>query len=240
VTVDPLGLSSDVDRASDRLYQTAEALDDAAIAGPSGLPGWTRGHVLTHIARNADSLVNLLTWARTGVETPQYPSMADRDAAIAAGAGRPAADHLADLRAAGARFAAAVDAMTPAAWSVRIRYASGAETRAAHVVWSRLREVEVHHVDVNSGYGPGDWSDAFTLRLLHEVAGHFADTGPAMRLAATDLDFTASTGGSSASAGGVAVRGPARLLAAWLTGRAAGDGLTTDPPGSRPSVPAWR
>ncbi len=33
---------------------------------PSLLPGWTRGHVLTHIARNADSFVRVLEAARSG------------------------------------------------------------------------------------------------------------------------------------------------------------------------------
>ena len=36
-----------------------------AFRAPSALPGWTRAHVLTHLARNADAMVNLLTWART-------------------------------------------------------------------------------------------------------------------------------------------------------------------------------
>jgi maleylpyruvate isomerase len=247
VTVDPLGLSAEVDRANDRLYETVEGLDDAAIAGASLLPGWTRGHVLIHAARNADSLVNLLTWARTGVETPQYPSPAQRDADIAAGAGRPAAEQLADLRAAGDRFAAAATALPPAAWSAMIRYGSGIAAPAAHVVWARLREVEVHHVDLDAGYGPADWSDAFTLRLLHEVAGNFAATGPPLRLAATDLDFAASTGASPGPAAGagtasdvISVRGPARVLAAWLIGRSAGDGLTTDPADPLPPVPRWK
>ena len=44
------------------------------FAGPSLLPGWTRAHVLAHVAGNADALVNLLTWARTGEETPMYAS----------------------------------------------------------------------------------------------------------------------------------------------------------------------
>ena len=48
-----------------RVEQAAAALDPAQVAGPSRLSGWTRGHVLSHLARNADALVNLLTWART-------------------------------------------------------------------------------------------------------------------------------------------------------------------------------
>ncbi|MEV0474381.1 maleylpyruvate isomerase N-terminal domain-containing protein, partial [Streptomyces prunicolor] len=31
---------------------------NASVAEPSRLPGWSRGHVLAHLARNADALVN--------------------------------------------------------------------------------------------------------------------------------------------------------------------------------------
>ena len=74
MTVDPLVLMTDVEQATEALLRTADGLDDRAVAGPSLLPGWTRGHVLTHVARNADAMTNLLTWARTGVETPAYAS----------------------------------------------------------------------------------------------------------------------------------------------------------------------
>src|SRR5215467_3321073 len=93
--------------ATGRLLATATALSDARAREPSRLPGWTRGHVLTHIARNADGMVNLLTWARTGTQTPMYASAESRAADIEAGAGRPAADLSADLRSSAVAFAAA-------------------------------------------------------------------------------------------------------------------------------------
>ena len=72
---DPAALRGALDEmavSTDRLLATVDGLDDAALRQPSRLPGWTRAHVLTHIARNADGLVNLVTWARTGEETPMY------------------------------------------------------------------------------------------------------------------------------------------------------------------------
>jgi maleylpyruvate isomerase len=84
--------------AADRVLVTATALSDAQAREPSLLPGWSRGHVLTHIARNADGLRNLLIWARTGAETPMYASAESRSADIEAGAGRPAAELAADVR----------------------------------------------------------------------------------------------------------------------------------------------
>src|SRR6185437_8551533 len=94
---DPAPDSAEIEAATSRLLDTARTLSDADVLAPSGLPGWSRGHVLSHIARNADSLVNLLSWAATGVEIPQYPSREVRDADIEAGASRPIAEHLRDL-----------------------------------------------------------------------------------------------------------------------------------------------
>src|ERR1044071_5429214 len=99
MTMDPLVLLTDVDRATDDLLRTVADLDPAAVAKPSLLPGWTAGHVLTHVARNADALTNLLTWARTGVETPPYPSPEAREAGIQDGARRPLRDQIEDIRA---------------------------------------------------------------------------------------------------------------------------------------------
>ena len=68
-----------------------DRMGDEAFAAPSALPGWSRAHVLSHVARNADAMMNLLYWARTGEETPAYVSREARDADIAAGARRPPA-----------------------------------------------------------------------------------------------------------------------------------------------------
>src|SRR5688572_18903427 len=157
---------TDVDEATERLIRTAEGLDDSAVATPSLLPGWTVGHVLTHVARNADAYTNLLTWARTGVETPAYASTEARNAAIEEGSGRPLREQIEDIRAAHERFADAGAAMPAAAWTFHLDFLGQS---AAAVPWARLREVEVHHVDLGAGYTHGDWSDAFALRLLREI-----------------------------------------------------------------------
>lgn len=79
-----------VAEATGHLLRTVAALDPAAVTGPSALPGWTRGHILAHLARNADSLLNLLEAARTGTDIPQYATLEARDQGIEDGApGRP-------------------------------------------------------------------------------------------------------------------------------------------------------
>jgi maleylpyruvate isomerase len=238
VAADPLDLIDEVHRATDRLLSTVGTLDDDAVAGPSGLPGWTRGHVLTHLARNADGLVNLLTWARTGVETPQYPSLEHRAADIEAGAPRPRHEQLADLQAASARFAAAADDMPPQAWTATVTWRSGHTNSAVNVVWARLSEVEIHHVDLDAGYRPADWPLSFVLRSLRQTVERFgrdADRPPVV-IRAPEVGHDLAV---SPDPGAAVVTGPAYAALAWLLGRSTGTGLTIDPPGPLPPVPSF-
>ncbi|HEY1488161.1 MAG TPA: maleylpyruvate isomerase family mycothiol-dependent enzyme [Micromonosporaceae bacterium] len=246
MTVDPLALRDDLRRADDRLLATVAALTPESLAAPSLLPDWSRSHVLSHLARNADSLNNLLTWARTGVETPAYPSPAARAAGIEAGAGRPLGAQLDDLRDTSARFLAAVDTMPTEAWAFTYRpqHSRPQPGSAAYVVWRRLREVEVHHVDLGLAYGTKDWPAAFTARLLRElVIDRPRSTGddPVVGIVATD--GTSWQNGSSGQIGAgepaVTVSGPAYELAGWLAGRTSGSSLTVSPHGPLPTLSAW-
>ncbi|AGL15644.1 mycothiol-dependent maleylpyruvate isomerase [Actinoplanes sp. N902-109] len=230
--MDPLVLMTDVDQATDRLLSTAEGLSPDA---PSRLPGWTVGHVLTHVARNADAYTNLLTWARTGVETPAYATPTQRAEDIEAGRTRPLADQLADLRAAHERFADAAAAMSAEAWTFLL---APIGSSAAFVPWARLREVEVHHVDLGAGYTPEDWSDAFALRLLREIVNTAPAGAPALVLRPHGLDQAINLGDTTGST--PVIGGPTRSIAAWLAGRADGTDLTVAPDGELPVLPDWK
>lgn len=235
MTVDPLALSDDLDRATSRMLDTVAGLTDDRLAEPSVLPGWTRGHVVSHLARNADSLVNLLNWARTGVETPQYPSAEARDAGIEAGAGRPVAEQLPDLKEACDTFARTAAEMPAEAWSVEL----GQAGPAARVIWRRLREVEVHHADLAAGYGWHDMPEAFLRRLLNELVSvrpRDDGSGPVVAVRATELGHTLRLGEGEPS---VTVSGAASDVAAWLAGRGAGTGLTVEPEGDLPTISGW-
>src|SRR5205814_9509962 len=149
VSTDPLVLLAEVDRATARLLATAATLDGDPTA-PSLLPGWSRGHVLTHVARNADGLANLLTWAHTGVVTPQYANREQRDAEINAGARRDWDALIADIRESAERFARIAEQLSPAEWAVHLDTAPGQRTEVALIPWRRLREVEVLPVDLDA------------------------------------------------------------------------------------------
>lgn len=216
-----------VSAATEAFVATAESLDDDALRSPSLCPGWTRGHVLAHVARNADALANLLNWANTGVETPMYPSAEARNADIEAGAKRSVIELAEDLKGTAAGFAKAVSAMPEQGWERLVRTGpggAGSAVPARRVMWLRLREVEIHHVDLDAGYGPSDWPASFVDRALREslrACGRKDGVPP----------FTAVANGIRervGAPGGVTVKGTAVGMLAWLTGRSSGADLTVD------------
>ena len=233
----------ELDAGVERIARTLEGLADDALRGASALPGWSRGHVATHIARNAGSLWNLLEGARTGTEIPQYPSLERRNADVAAGAGRGRDELVADVRATQARFSEQARSLPESAWNAPVRAMMGWPHPAWYTVFRRWNEVEAHHVDLAAGYGPADWpepyvrwSAAATLAdmaalpkdALGEVAG--------LRITATDSGETAELGWTP---GGPEASGSARALLGWLSGRSDGAGVHLRPDGPLPVPPPW-
>jgi maleylpyruvate isomerase len=160
-------------------------LSGAQARRPSLLPGWTVGHVLTHLARNADSTVRRLEAASVGEVVDQYRGGYEgRSAEIEDGARRPAEELVADVRSSSARVQAAFDRYPDDAWGRPTRSVSGEVSPAAAMVLSRWREVELHHVDLGIGYRPSDWPAESVEAFLPEVlAGLRSRTDPALLLA---------------------------------------------------------
>ena len=139
--------------AQGALDERLAGLSDDDARRPSQLPGWTVGHVLTHIARNADSVVWRLAGAARGELRDQYPGgLEQRRTEIEAGATRPAADLVADVRNSSAAVAGAIDELPAAAWDAPSRTSRGVVEPSRDAVLSRWREVVVHHGDL--GLGP--------------------------------------------------------------------------------------
>jgi maleylpyruvate isomerase len=213
-------------------------LDDAAIAGPSRLPGWTRGHIVTHLARNADALRNLLDWGRTGVEHPMYPSRETRAADIEAGSGRPAAEQRADLAAAAARLADELDAYPPERWDVLVRGGTtGRIMPVSEVPWLRVREVWLHAVDLDVGVPLSAMPEGVAERLGAENLASYAARDDAPAVVVTLLPGGDRTRLGAESIAAVEVRGTARELVGWLTGRSH-DAVATDGTPA-PELPPW-
>ncbi|MQA12559.1 MAG: maleylpyruvate isomerase family mycothiol-dependent enzyme [Pseudonocardiaceae bacterium] len=222
-------------RAGEKKLDAAlDALPETAVHQPSALPDWTRGHVLSHLARNADALINLLTWARTGQRSPMYASPEQRNADIDAGAPRELAEQRTDVRASAERFLLAADELTEQQWLVTVQSAQGREIPAADIPWLRAREVWIHLVDLDAGIGADAWPDDFALALVHDVAGWMSGKLEAGTVLEPAGHPAVRLGPDSAEPAGT-VSGTANDLAAWLTGRSDGARLH----GSLPTLPRW-
>ncbi|MEU9414999.1 maleylpyruvate isomerase family mycothiol-dependent enzyme [Streptomyces sp. NPDC048272] len=220
------------------LLRTVEVLTTEQIRAASLLPDWTRAHVLVHLARGADSRLRLLTTARGGTDLPQYPDEATRAGEIRQGVLRDTESIRVDLRTSLGELLSAIAEHPAEAWDVPVRWLGGGLRPVRGVLWSLLRELEVHHVDLATSYVPADWLAAFVTReLRNTVSGLKGDPAmPPVRISADEEASQRDAGGGP----GPLVSGPAADILAWLTGRSQGTALTVDPPGALPRVPAWR
>ncbi|MFD0275687.1 maleylpyruvate isomerase family mycothiol-dependent enzyme [Kitasatospora sp. NPDC127111] len=194
--------------------------------------GWTRAHVVTHVALSADAYRRLLAVARTGAE-PTPRSDAGLARAVAAGAARPAAELTADLHDSLAGLLADARSMPAEAWNATVTPLAD----RPHPAWFTLhrcwREPETHHTDQARRLRPGRL--ARRLRVLGP-GRHPHRPGrprlPAQPGRGPDLDRRWTL-----TPTGPAVTAPAHRLLAWLSGRAdAGSPITTGPV---PAPPAW-
>ncbi|MFI5048117.1 MAG: maleylpyruvate isomerase N-terminal domain-containing protein [Acidimicrobiia bacterium] len=153
-----------VDRACAFVQESITGITDDQARGPSRLPGWTRGHVLTHHARSADGMRGCSEAAARGEPAAQYPHGLDgRARDIEAGAGRPAAVLVEDAVASQAALVAVWAALPDGAWKVTVEVPAGQRT-IAELVPVRRRELLVHLVDLDVGVEPAglprDYLDA--------------------------------------------------------------------------------
>ncbi|MGH4027491.1 maleylpyruvate isomerase family mycothiol-dependent enzyme [Actinomycetota bacterium Odt1-20B] len=226
--------------ATDRLLAAAAKLDNASVAEPSRLPGWTRGHVLAHLARNADALVNVLTGR------PMYVSAEARDADIERDAPRGPAEQLADIRESAERFAA--QGAEPADWSRTVELRNGITDSASNVPFRRWIEVELHHVDLGIGYELEDLSAEFTQREINFLAARFRnapglpaiairqDDGRTLFTGAVESVTPEQIESGHKHTWDITVSGHQADLLGWLAGRRDGSALTPEG-GPLPSLP---
>ncbi|MET7325756.1 maleylpyruvate isomerase family mycothiol-dependent enzyme [Streptomyces sp. NPDC005549] len=213
--------------ATERLLTAVGKLDNASVTESSRLPGWSRGHVLAHLARNADALVNVLEGR------PMYVSGEARDADIERDAPRPLDAHLADVRESAARFQDVSAA--PADWSRTVELRNGITDSASRVPFRRWAEVELHHVDLGIGYELEDLPAEFTERETDFLAARFAGHPEVPPTRLTDGTRAWRTG-READAAEVTITGPPADLLGWLAGRREGSALGVEG-GPLPALP---
>ncbi|WP_329299309.1 maleylpyruvate isomerase family mycothiol-dependent enzyme [Streptomyces sp. NBC_00659] len=200
---------------------------------PSALPGWSRGHVITHLARSADVYRWLLTLARTGMEPGPRANAAVLDRALREGAERSAGELVADLRGSLDRLLDEAQAMPAERWFVLVTALAGWRHPAWFTLQRCRRELETHHADLNLGYTTADWPSGYVAWALDDTVAALAARGfPVARIQATDLAraWTLAPAGPT-------VTGSGRSILAWLAGRGTDTPPRSDAP--LPTPPGW-
>ncbi|MDW3214018.1 MAG: maleylpyruvate isomerase family mycothiol-dependent enzyme [Ilumatobacteraceae bacterium] len=187
------------------LVDWLQTMPEVDPSSPSRLPGWSVGHVMTHIARNADGVLSMFSGLH------QYPHGLDgRNADIEAGASRGWSELVDDVVSRSRAVAAAIAGR--ADWTGTVHMLPG-ERPTAQVPLLRQREVEVHRVDLGFGDEFADMPADYVRRDLRLMEMLWTSRKP---MGMTTLPDAA-----------LALDPPTRL--AWLMGRVEVPGL--DPAG---------
>ncbi|TQF75037.1 maleylpyruvate isomerase family mycothiol-dependent enzyme [Rhodococcus spelaei] len=195
-----------VAQSQGRVEETLATLTEAQARGTSALPGWSRGHVVTHLARNADALNRFALGVLDGTPREMYPGGPDaRAAAIEEGADRPVELLAADLRFAGRRVIDSLRSIGPDLLGTTVKWRKPVAARDVPVL--RWRELEIHHLDLGLGYSCVDWPEEFVESTLDSQL-------PELAMVAPDLPLPEL---------------PRAELLAWIVGRPTRDGLPTLP-----------
>jgi len=227
---------------TDFLLGAVDRLTDDELRQPSGLPGWSRAHLVGHVARNAEAIGRLATWARTGVETPMYASPDQRNADIEESAAFSAGRLRDELAGTAAALAKALGELDEAAWRSSVRSAQGRSIPATEMPWLRVREVWLHTVDLAAGAHMSDLPASVLDGLMTDVCGTLSgrEGCPAALLWPTDRALPVRLGPEDVEP--VSLTGSAADLTGWLVGRGGTAGLTArDGSGAVavPVAPRW-
>jgi maleylpyruvate isomerase len=220
-----------LDHATNLFLTTVDSLPDTDLDKPTPLPGWSRRHLLAHVASNAQALGRLVNWARTGVRTPMYSSAEQRNADIEAGARRSPDSLRAAVHSSAAQLAEQFRDLPDEAWSAEVVTAQGRTVPATEILWMRTREVAIHTVDLDVGVDFADLPEGFCLALVSDIARWRSGQGPAMTGPAMALSDGTRTWTVPGVGDPVQVMLTTPQLAAWLSGRSQPAGL--------PELPKW-
>jgi maleylpyruvate isomerase len=137
-------------RETGMLLATVDSLTDDEFAAPSKCEGWTRAHVVAHLALGADAMGNMITWATTGVETPPYVSWDARNADIENLAKKSPAEIKAALHTAVKSFADKAATLKDGLNVETVQTPGGADIIPYAIPALRISEVIVHHADLDT------------------------------------------------------------------------------------------
>ncbi|HEU5144755.1 MAG TPA: maleylpyruvate isomerase family mycothiol-dependent enzyme [Dermatophilaceae bacterium] len=229
--LDPEVTPAMIAHETERLLDTAAAFANDAILAPSLCEGWSRGHVLTHVARNADGMARVCRAILDDTGETMYAGDDVRDEEIAAGCRRRAADLAADVRESAAALAPLLARLGPDHVGASAeRTPGGRRVAAEDVLFLRLRELVFHHVDLHAGFTFAHVAPELQKLLLdHEVERVSGSAKPPSVTIHTREGEVYTIGEGTAH-----VSGSRAGVLAWL-GRQQGEGVEAQ--GELPEIP---
>jgi maleylpyruvate isomerase len=234
--------SAVLSEAAARLLRTVDGFHGDDWSTPSLLPGWTRTHVVAHLALNAEALARMLhgVVADEDEDVPRtmYDSFDQRAHDIAELGEAQPSEIRERLMGATTTLADAIVAMPEDLWQNRVERTPGGRTmRASAVPGMRLRELEIHHVDLDAGYTRADWTLEFAEHMLDAMTKRVRPDDP-FEIRPVDSGRTWVLGDGEAAPALPVVTGPSADLAWWLTGRPPDNTLSCSR-GELPPIEGW-
>lgn len=198
--------------AADNVSLKVDGLADADVVVPTELPGWTRGHVLAHLAHVSNAVARQIEYALRGERIEFYDGgTGGRTQAIEMNAGHAAAEHREYISTALTRAFLVLDALDESQWTLPVSYRDGDVRGVALAYW---RELVIHLADLQLGRGPETWSKEFCLYLIEFLSVRVPD-GLRLKLLPVGLaPLTIGTGTRT-----VSISGMLTDIVAWLAGR---------------------
>ncbi len=222
--------------AGRRLTRTVDGLHTDDWAADSLLPGWSRAHVIAHLALNGEALSGVLAGVLDNEQVPMYASAGARERDIEELAGAHHSELRERLLASLTTFADTAQAVPDDAWSGRFERVPGGPTFPLDAVpLMRVREIEVHHADLGLAYTADDWPHSFAGLVVDGMVRRL-EPEPGFRVSPLDSDRTWDVG--AVSDDGLVVTGPVAHVAWWLTGRPP-SGQVTSSRGGLPTIGGW-
>jgi len=210
--------------------------DEQDFAVESQLPGWTRKHLIAHLAANGDAIGNLIHWAATGEVTPMYSSPEARATDIEIGSRKSGSELTLWFGESAGKLNAGMSALTAEQWGHEIVTAQGRTVPASETPWMRSREVMIHAVDLDSGIEFDDLPKEFLLALCDDIVTKRASVvSPTAIILLSDTSDEWTLPGSGDP---IQVTGSLAAIAAYLAGRHY-SGLTASGDDGVPAIPAW-
>lgn len=203
--------------ATSRLLGDTIAMSDADWQQPSALNWWTRAHVATHVARNADGLRSVMEGYQAHRPRMMYESEDERRNAVERGSLRAGLDIQIDLDTSAGQLSEHLNQLPDTQPDPEVDLVPGVRARLSQIPLIRLNEVVLHHADLLLGFTiehvPHDVARWLLEWRCHVLTGEA--TWPAL-VVASDSGLVARIGAEGPT---TTIEGTDAQLLGWLVGR---------------------